>query len=86
MTYHLPFSKRAGGAHLPNKLAQSLDRKRKSGVPVTDFTESNPTRCGFKFSNSNVLRALLDDKNLLYEPDPRGLLEAREAVAAYYAE
>ncbi len=53
---------------------------------VLDLTESNPTRCAFRFYAKEKLVDLSDPKNLVYEPDPRGLREAREAVCRYYAE
>jgi aspartate/methionine/tyrosine aminotransferase len=54
--------------------------------PVLDLTESNPTRCGFSFYSGGLLEPLSDRANLVYEPDPGGLPEARRAVCRYYAE
>lgn len=48
-----------------------------------DLTETNPTRCGFRFFGK-TLRPFSDKKNLTYEPDPLGLAAARTAVAGYY--
>jgi aspartate/methionine/tyrosine aminotransferase len=56
-----------------------------AGLPIADLTASNPTRCGFEYP-SDLLKALTDARGLDYDPQPRGLLEAREAVCAYYAE
>jgi hypothetical protein len=55
---------------------------RAKGMPILDFSESNPTRVGF---GSLSLDGLLDSANLRYEPDPRGLLRTREALAIDYA-
>ncbi len=55
-------------------------------MPILDLTESNPTRCGFALDAQEILAPLNNDRALLYQPDPRGLLVAREAVAQYYAE
>ena len=55
-------------------------------MPILDLTESNPTRCGFALDAEKVLAPLHDSRALLYQPDPRGLLMAREAVAQYYSE
>jgi hypothetical protein len=55
---------------------------RAEGMPILDFSESNPTRVGF---GSLSLVGLLDPANLRYEPDPRGILRAREALAVDYA-
>ena len=69
-----------------NPLAQALEARRKSGREILDLTESNPTRCGFQYDGDSPLRALTDPRAMFYEPHPRGLLPAREAVARYYAE
>jgi hypothetical protein len=62
-----------------------LQTRRRAGLPIIDLTESNPTRCGFHYPDE-ILSALMTPDSLLYEPSPKGLLSAREAVAAYYAE
>ena len=54
------------------------------GEEIIDLTESNPTRVGLQYPDG-LLRELADPRGLLYEPDPRGLLPARQAVAAIYA-
>jgi aspartate/methionine/tyrosine aminotransferase len=51
---------------------------------VYDLTVSNPTRCGFDYDEAAVLGPLGDARALEYEPDPRGMMSAREAVAGYY--
>lgn len=70
----------------PNRLAKAMEERRKAGLSILDLTESNPTRCGFRFETEKVLGTLADPRSLMYEPDPRGLLPARQAVVAYYAE
>jgi aspartate/methionine/tyrosine aminotransferase len=67
-----------------NRLSVLLGEKRLRGCEVLDLTESNPTRAGLGYPAA--LTALSDERSLLYEPAPAGLIEAREAVAAYYAE
>ncbi len=79
------FSKRTSWEAGSNRLSKAVELKRKEGTPLIDLTESNPTRCSFSYLNSDYLKPLTDSKNLLYEPDPRGLLEAREAVCHYYS-
>jgi alanine-synthesizing transaminase len=71
--------------HLPrNPLSALLEEKRRAGARVLDLTESNPTRAGLDYPEERILAALADRRGLLYQPDPRGLESAREAVAAYY--
>ncbi len=51
---------------------------------MADLTASNPTRCGFQY-DPELLAALADPQALDYDPQPKGLLRAREAVCEYYA-
>ena len=69
-----------------NRLSRAIEELRHRGLPLLDLTESNPTRCGFAFDTQAILEALANPQALSYEPDPRGLLPARQAVASYYAE
>ena len=80
------FSQRTGWNTSPNRLTRALARRRASGAPVIDLTESNPTRCGFQFDQRMIAAALAEGAAAPYAPDPLGLLSAREAVADYYAE
>jgi alanine-synthesizing transaminase len=69
-----------------NRLARLIAEKKRAGARVLDLTESNPTRAGFEFPEAEILPALAQAPAMLYEPQPKGLLIAREAVTAYYAE
>ena len=80
------FSSRTDWSLTPNRLSEQLRARRERGLPILDLTESNPTRCGFAYLADEILSALRDTRSLTYEPDPRGLRVAREAVARYYAE
>jgi aspartate/methionine/tyrosine aminotransferase len=68
-----------------NPLSLELERLEKEGVGVIDLTESNPTRAGFDYSHGILLDPFLSADNLVYSPDPRGLLRARQAVSDDYA-
>ena len=70
----------------PNRLALLQASRRQAGLATLDLTESNPTRCGFEYDAGEILSALADEHGLSYDPQPRGLLAAREAVARYYAD
>ncbi len=67
-----------------NRLTRALDEHRKSGKQLFDLTASNPTECGLMYPEREILTALSNPRALTYRPDSKGLLEAREAVAAYY--
>ena len=51
---------------------------------MTDLTESNPTRVGLRYP-PDLLDALAAPAGLRYEPSPRGMPQARRAVAAHVA-
>lgn len=68
-----------------NRLSEALAQHRAAGKPLLDLTVSNPTECGFNQDQESILRALRNPAALSYDPDPKGLLPARQAVAAYYA-
>jgi alanine-synthesizing transaminase len=68
-----------------NPLSEALAQHRAAGRPLLDLTISNPTECGFQYDRGAILQALANPANLAYNPEPRGLSVARQAVAAYYA-
>ena len=79
------FSSRLHWDLRPNRLAEALGAKRRQGAEILDLTESNPTRAGLEYPAEEILAALGDARDLLYEPAPAGLRGAREAVARDYA-
>jgi aspartate/methionine/tyrosine aminotransferase len=78
-------SRRLPASAEPNAWFTRLAARRASGARLLDLTEANPTRVGLDPLSDDLLAALADPASKAYEPDPRGLLAAREAVAAYYA-
>jgi aspartate/methionine/tyrosine aminotransferase len=77
------FASRTGWALAPNRFAAALERHRAAGREALDLTESNPTCCGFAYDPS-VLSTLANRHGLAYDPHPKGLRVAREAVCGYY--
>ncbi|HLV86606.1 MAG TPA: pyridoxal phosphate-dependent aminotransferase [Candidatus Sulfotelmatobacter sp.] len=78
------FSDRTNWKLASNRLTETLERVRCSGANVLDLTVSNPTRIGLKFDQDAILNSFASSRALDYDPNPKGLLEARQAVAAYY--
>src|ERR1019366_2983796 len=76
-------SNRTPGDLRVNRLAQAVARRRQSGRPIVDLTESNPTRAGFDYP-PDLLAPLADARGLSYQPRPFGLPDARAAGAADY--
>ncbi|MBI5350587.1 MAG: hypothetical protein HZB77_14920 [Chloroflexi bacterium] len=81
----MKFSSRLNWNLTPNPLTQLLEAKRAQGMPILDLTESNPTRCGFRYDDAAILSATSSSQSLTYAPSPRGLLKAREAITNYYS-
>ena len=69
-----------------NRLSKALAEKLRAGTPLFDLTESNPTKTGFDYPEDEILDALRVPGAILYEPNARGLVAARTAVAGYYAD
>jgi alanine-synthesizing transaminase len=80
------FAKRTNWNLETNRLSAALATHRAAGKPLIDLTVSNPTECGFQYDEEAILSALRNPAAMRYEPNPRGLAVARDAVAQYYAE
>jgi aspartate/methionine/tyrosine aminotransferase len=78
------FSNRTAWDLTESELSRAIKLRKALREPVFDLTLSNPTVCGFKFDQKFILGALRKPEALTYDPDPRGILSARRAVAAYY--
>jgi alanine-synthesizing transaminase len=78
------FSQRTDWKLYRNKYTQALEELRATGARIVDLTISNPTQCGFQYDVERILSAFRNEKALTYEPEAKGLLEAREEVARYY--
>ena len=77
------FSTRTNWNTEESELARAHRLRKAAGQPIADLTASNPTRCGFTYPAS-LLTALAHPQALDYDPQPLGLLNARQAVCAYY--
>jgi len=80
------FSRRTAWDLSTNRYTAALQAHRRAGRELLDLTASNPTTVGLTYRESELLQALAYREALTYEPSPKGLLPAREAIAAYYAE
>jgi alanine-synthesizing transaminase len=79
------FSKRTEWDTEESALAQAHRERVQAGLRIADLTASNPTRCRFVF-DARLLEPLTDLRALEYDPQPLGILRAREAVCGYYAD
>ncbi len=95
------FSNRTPADFELNPLACARAERRRAGARLIDLTETNPTRVGVSPTVAEIAaafgpafeerhaptsaRATVHDA-AHYDPDPRGLLVAREAISDYYAD
>src|SRR5216684_3918635 len=80
------FSRRTDWKLTPNRFTEAVQEVRASGRQILDLTVSNPTRAGIEYDGAAILDSLRNLKSLDYDPQPKGLYSAREAVAEYYRE
>jgi alanine-synthesizing transaminase len=80
------FAQRTGWDFEENELARACRELKAAGVPVTDLTVSNPTKCALDYGALDVGHSFEAREILDYSPDPWGLPGAREAVARFYAD
>ncbi len=78
------FSKRTDWKLEENAYTRALRRHQQSGKSVLDLTASNPTTCDFQYDEAAILSALHSKEALQYDPEPKGLGSARDAVVDYY--
>src|SRR5256885_3325202 len=78
------FSDRTNWKLTTNRFTQAVEEARLRGERLFDLTVSNPTRAGLKYDERAILAALASPRALDYDPQSKGLLAAREAVAEYY--
>src|ERR1700678_694184 len=78
------FSDRTNWKLTRNRLTDALEAARSGGANILDLTVSNPTRAGLRYDEAAILASLSSPQAIDYDPQPKGLRQAREAVAAYY--
>jgi alanine-synthesizing transaminase len=80
------FSQRTDWKLTPNRFTEAQREMSAAGREVLDLAVSNPTRAGLRYDEESILNSLTNPNALDYDPQPRGLRSAREAVVAYYRE
>jgi alanine-synthesizing transaminase len=78
------FSKRLNINLESNILSSLYEAKKRKNEKIFDLTSSNPTKLNFRYETKDIIKNYIDGKSFLYEPEPKGLLSARNSVAAYY--
>jgi alanine-synthesizing transaminase len=78
------FSQRTNWKLARNRFTQAVELMRSSGMKILDLSASNPTEIGLQYDAGAILAAFQNPKALCYDPQPKGLMAAREEVARYY--
>jgi alanine-synthesizing transaminase len=80
------FSRRTDWGLKPNRFTEAHRELQGAGREVLDLTVSNPTRAQLHYDGAAILGSLSRPEAMDYDPQPKGLLSARKAVADYYRE
>ena len=80
------FAQRGNIDRRRNRLATALQQARVNNRSILDLTVSNPIEAGFRFSSADLLAALSAPAALEYDPQPLGLVSARQAISRHLAE
>ncbi len=80
------FSRRTDWTLTPNRFTEAQRELSAAGREVLDLSASNPVGAGLRYDAEAILNSLKNPKAMDYDPQPKGLRSAREAVAAYYRE
>jgi aspartate/methionine/tyrosine aminotransferase len=78
------FSKRTEWRLTPNRFTEAQANVRAAGTEILDLSVSNPTRAELHYDDEAIMQSLIQPDALDYDPQPKGLLAARQAVAQYY--
>jgi alanine-synthesizing transaminase len=78
------FSQRTSWKLTPNRFTEAQSELRAAGREVLDLTVSNPTQASLHYDGESILGSLSNPRALDYDPQPKGLASARQAVAEYY--
>lgn len=78
-----PLSRRLPWEHPKNRLTLAVEERAAWGLETIDLTETNPTRVGLAYPAEELAELLRRGAATPYEPHPRGIPEAREALAEH---
>jgi len=78
------FSHRTGWKLTPNRFTEAQRELLVAGREVLDLTISNPTQADLHYDEEAIMQSLINPAVFDYDPQPKGLLSAREAVVSYY--
>jgi aspartate/methionine/tyrosine aminotransferase len=77
------FSSRIDFSPPRNSLDLERESLRSNGSSFFDLSQSNPTKAGLGLGPDRIAKAFANQANALYYPDPKGLANARRAIAEH---
>ncbi|OQB95040.1 MAG: Glutamate-pyruvate aminotransferase AlaA [Spirochaetes bacterium ADurb.Bin110] len=78
------FSRRSNaGEAEPNELSKIRTWRSSTGLPIKDLSNTNPTKAELDWESSDLISLAAKD-NVFYDPEPRGLYRAREAISDHF--
>lgn len=80
------FSQRLSEHTSVNQITRAIDKRKHENVPMSDLSESNPTKALSSYPHTAIAKSLGKIQNFTYRPEARGILEARQSIARFYAE
>jgi aspartate/methionine/tyrosine aminotransferase len=80
------FSHRTDWKLTPNRFTETQREVLATGAELLDLTVSNPVRAEIHYEDETILGSLVKPEAMDYDPQPKGLRSAREAVVNYYRE
>ena len=75
------YSSRLAWQTHPNAIDTVLTRFRAARRAYSDLTLSNPTKAGLAYPTEGIVNSFRDPRILSYDPEPAGILVARQQVA-----
>lgn len=77
----MSWSSRLPWEHPKNRLTVAVEERASRGLATIDLTETNPTKVGIPYPEEELAELLRRGADPGYDPQPLGLLPAREALA-----
>jgi len=75
------FSKRIDFFADRNRLDLERGQHLRSGLPLFDLSQSNPTMTGLTHTTEELEEAFANGRNVIYSPDPKGIFQSRTEIA-----
>jgi alanine-synthesizing transaminase len=79
------YSRRLPWSVSQNRLSEEIAALRRSGRPLLDLSNTNPTVAGLDYPHAQMAAALSRVRDYTYHPQARGTADARRVIASHYA-